>query len=157
MAWYNTNGHNCDTVLSTRIRFARNLTGYPFGGRLGDEKATEIIDKVGGLLSENGFEKIDFKALSPAEAMSYVEKHYASREFADKASPRALMMNEPCGYAVMLCEEDHIRMQCILPGLALLHPGKHLCSKYFLHNHIPSLPNHLGHVRGWAPCHILIK
>ena len=22
MAWYNTNGHNCDTVLSTRIRFA---------------------------------------------------------------------------------------------------------------------------------------
>lgn len=127
MAWYKTNGHNCDTVLSTRIRFARNLTGYPFGGRLGDEKATEIIDKVGGLLSENGFEKIDFKALSPAEAMSYVEKHYASREFADKASPRALMMNEPCGYAVMLCEEDHIRMQCILPGLALEDAYSSLC------------------------------
>ena len=127
MAWYNTNGKELDTVLSTRIRFARNLAGYPFGGRLTDEKANEIIDKVGSLLAQNGFEKIDFATLPATNAMSYVEKHYVSREFADKKTPHALMMNEPCGYAVMLCEEDHLRMQCILPGSALEEAYASLC------------------------------
>ena len=127
MTWYNQNGNQSDIVLSTRIRFARNLAGYAFGNRLGEDKATEIIEKVGGLLSENGFQKIDFSQISPLEAMSLVEKHYASRELADKKSPRALMLNEPCGYAVMLCEEDHLRMQCILPGLALEDAYASLC------------------------------
>lgn len=29
------------------------------------------------------------------------------------------MLNETCGLAVMLCEEDHVRIQCLLSGLAL--------------------------------------
>ena len=127
MAWYNKNGKQADTVLSTRIRFARNLAGYPFGKRLNDAKASEIVETVGSLLSENGFQKIDFSNLSSYEAISLVEKHYASREFAEKKTPHALMLNEPCGYAVMLCEEDHLRMQCILPGLALEDAYASLC------------------------------
>ena len=70
-------------------------------------------------MEEIGFSRIDFQTLPRLDALSYVEKHYVSREFADKKSPRALMINEPCGYAVMLCEEDHLRIQCILPGLSL--------------------------------------
>ena len=127
MAWYNKNGNQSDTVLSTRIRFARNLAGYPFGNRLSSEKASEIVEKVGSLLVENGFQKIDFSELTSHEALSLVEKHYASREFAEKKTPHALMLNEPCGYAVMLCEEDHLRMQCILPGLALEDAYASLC------------------------------
>lgn len=127
MAWYNQNGKEFDTVLSTRIRFARNLAGYPFGNRLSHEKASEIVEKVGSLLGENGFQRIDFSQLSQNEALSLVEKHYASREFAEKKTPHALMLNEPCGYAVMLCEEDHLRMQCILPGLALEDAYSSLC------------------------------
>ena len=127
MSWYNQSGKQSDTVLSTRIRLARNLAGYPFGKRLTDVKAAEIVDKVGSLLIRNGFEKIDFPSLSEAEAVSLVEKHYASREFVESQSPRALMLNEPCGYAVMLCEEDHLRMQCILPGLALEDAYSSLC------------------------------
>ena len=127
MAWYNKNGNQSDTVLSTRIRFARNLAGYPFGNRLSSEKASEIVEKVGALLVENGFQKIDFSALSSHEALSLVEKHYASREFAEKKAPHALMLNEPCGYAVMVGEEDHLRLQCILPGLALDEAYTALC------------------------------
>ena len=124
MAWYNIKGNNNDIVLSSRVRFARNLEGYAFGDRLPDEEATELIKNIGKLLSENGFEKA---SLSPLEAMSFVEKHYISREFAEKKRPHALMMNEPCGYAVMLCEEDHMRLQCILPGLALDEAYASLC------------------------------
>ena len=119
MSWYNTIGKNNDTVLSSRVRFARNLEGYPFDSRLDNEKANEIISRVGGLLEKNGFEKIDFNSLSRNEVGSYCEKHYVSHEFANKKTPHALMLNEACGLAVMLCEEDHMRIQCILSGLAL--------------------------------------
>ena len=127
MAWYNTIGNDGDIVLSSRIRFARNVAGMPFGNRLSDDKAKELIEKVETLLSDKGFEKIDFGKLSPLEAVSYVEKHYVSREFADSKAPHALMLNEPCGYAVMVCEEDHLRLQCILPGLALDEAYSSLC------------------------------
>jgi len=127
MTWYNNTGKEHETVLSSRVRFARNLSEYPFGSRLSSEKADEIINKVAPILENGGFEKIDFTKLSRTEALSYVEKHYVSREFAEKSTPHALMLNEPCGYAVMLCEEDHLRMQCILPGLALDEAYSSLC------------------------------
>lgn len=127
MTWFNDIGKESDTVLSSRIRFARNLAEYPFGSRLTAEKANEIIDKVAPVLENGGFNKIDFTKLTATEALSYVEKHYVSREFAEKRAPHALMLNEPCGYAVMLCEEDHLRMQCILPGLALEDAYTSLC------------------------------
>ena len=79
MTWYNDTGKECDTVLSSRIRFARNLSEYPFGSRLSPEKANEIIGKVAPVFENSGFEKIDFTRLSTAEALSYVEKHYVSR------------------------------------------------------------------------------
>ena len=127
MAWYDINGTQKDTVLSTRIRFARNLSGYPFGKRLAAEKASEIIEKVGGLLERGGFTKVDFSQLDAREAASYVEKHTVSREFVNQKTPHALMLNDACGYAVMLCEEDHIRLQCILPGFALNEAYESLC------------------------------
>lgn len=127
MTWYNDIGKEYETVISSRIRFARNLSDYPFGNRLSSENADEIINKIAPVLENGGFKKIDFTKLSSTEALSYVEKHYVSREFAEKSTPHALMLNEPCGYAVMLCEEDHMRMQCILPGLALDEAYSSLC------------------------------
>ena len=127
MTWYKDIGKEYETVLSSRVRFARNLSGYPLGSRLSSEKANEIIDKISPILQNGGFEKIDFKKLSRTEALSYVEKHYVSREFAEKSTPHSLMLNEICGYAVMLCEEDHMRMQCILPGLSLSEAYTSLC------------------------------
>lgn len=127
MTWYNDIGKESTTVLSTRIRFARNLADYPFDSRLSAEKADEIIEKLAPTFENMGFEKIDFSKISRIDAVSYVEKHYVSREFAEKKTPHSLMLNEPCGYAVMLCEEDHIRMQCILPGLALSEAYDSLC------------------------------
>lgn len=128
MAWYNKAGNNSDTVLSSRVRFARNLKGYPFDSRLSAEQATEIIDKVGGLFEKGGFERIDFTKLSPLEAGVFLEKHYVSRDFVSKKTPHTLMLNESMGLAVMLCEEDHMRIQSILPGLSLDEAFRNACA-----------------------------
>ena len=119
MAWYNTIGQSSDTVISSRVRLARNISGYPFASKLDAAGANEIIEKVSGTLESAGFRKIGFNDISPVMATSYVERHYVSPEFATKDSPHALLLQEAAGLAVMVCEEDHLRIQSILPGLAL--------------------------------------
>ncbi len=128
MAWYNKTGNNSDTVLSSRVRFARNLKGYPFDSRLSTEQAAEIINKVGGLFEKGGFDRIDFTEISPLEAGVFLEKHYVSRDFVSKKTPHTLMLNESMGLAVMLCEEDHMRIQSILPGLSLDEAFRNACA-----------------------------
>lgn len=119
MAWYNTIGQAADTVISSRVRLARNINGYPFASKLDANGANEIIEKVSAPLEASGFRRINFSDLSPIMATSYVERHYASPEFATKETPHALLLQEQSGIAVMVCEEDHLRIQCILAGLSL--------------------------------------
>ncbi len=119
MAWYNATGKSSDTVISSRVRLARNLVGYPFDGKLDPSAANEIIEKVSVPLEAAGFRKILFADISQIMATSYVERHYVSPEFATKTSPRALLLQENGGIAVMVGEEDHLRIQSILPGLSL--------------------------------------
>jgi len=47
------------------------------------------------------------------------EKHIISREFAEKEGPSALIKNEEKSVYIMVPEEDHLRIQCVLPGLDL--------------------------------------
>ena len=119
MSWYQSVGKSSDTVISTRVRLARNICGYPFASKLDAHGANEIIEKVSAPLEAAGFRKIHFADLSPIMATSYVERHYVSPEFATKDSPHALLLQEQIGASVMVCEEDHLRIQSILPGLAL--------------------------------------
>ncbi len=118
MAWYQVKGNEADVALSSRIRLARNLEGYPFGRRLDNKAAEEIIGRIEGALGED-FVKTDMSAITPMMAQAMVEQHRISRDFADAGGSRALFANDGKSVSVMACEEDHIRLQCILPGLAL--------------------------------------
>ena len=119
MSWYNQIGNDIDTVVSSRVRLARNLAGYPFPSKLSPEKAKEIIEKVSAAFSKKDLKKIDFSEISETMALSYVEKHYVSKDFVRSRLPHALLLSEKNGTAIMICEEDHLRIQSILPGLDL--------------------------------------
>ena len=119
MSWYQTPGKEQDVVISTRVRFARNLEDLPFVSRMEATHAEALIQRVGAVLETGGFIKTDFQSIPRATAYAFVEQHYASPGFIRVSLPHALYLNEPCNLSVMLCEEDHIRLQCILPGLSL--------------------------------------
>jgi Arginine kinase len=121
MAWYNKIGAENDVVISSRIRLARNLAGYPFASRIDKNTALEIIRKITDAVNccDKKYKVVDFAALTPAEARSYVENHSVSPEFIESALPHALIADEDEGVALMLCEEDHIRLQVLRPGFAL--------------------------------------
>ncbi len=119
MAWYHIPGNRQDAVICTRVRLARNLTDSPFPCRLDAARAREVIAKVGEVLGQNGFSKIDFADISRTAAQALVEQQYASPAALRESLPHALFLNEPCNLAVMVCEEDHVRIRSIRAGLAL--------------------------------------
>lgn len=108
--------NDIDVVLSSRIRFALNIKDYPFTSRLDDTSACEIIEKVGKALPD-GFTKTDFTDIDPISAESYAESRRVSSEFAHAKLPHVLF--ERSDTSVMVCEEDHIRLQVIKKGFDL--------------------------------------
>ena len=126
MAWYQVKGNDADVVFSSRVRLARNLEGYRFDRGLSKESAEEIIAKVENALGES-YIKTNLDDLSPTKTASLVEQHLISRDLAQKRGPRALFRNDGKSLSVMTPEEDHIRLQCILPGLALQDAYRFAC------------------------------
>ena len=116
MSWYNEKGEMQDVVLSTRVRLARNLNGYPFVSRLSDKQADEIIGKVCAALPDYSCEK--FFEGNAYKCRSYMEMHYVSPEFVSGENHRALLSGEGDKVKIMVCEEDHLRIQSILPGFS---------------------------------------
>lgn len=119
--WYETKSNN-DSVLSTRIRFARNLEDYPFPCRLDAAGREEVCRTVRDALSDVSGIKLNYiemNTLTPKQAVALAEKHLISPEFATPGKGRALLLSEDESVSIMLCEEDHIRIQVIKGGLDL--------------------------------------
>ncbi len=108
-----------DVVLSTRIRLARNLKQYPFPSRLDRDEKKAVCTLIKDTLEGEKLIYTDMEALSPTEAVSLAEKHLISAEFASNGTGRSLLLSENEDVSLMLCEEDHIRIQIIEPGLSL--------------------------------------
>ena len=115
---YAIHGGFTGLAASTRVRLARNVKGYPYRN-LTPGQLTEIANKVWDALSAapavaNGLHMTDVRAGSQ-EAMQLIEKHMISPEFAKKGGK--LIASDSGDIAIMLGEEDHIRLQVMGTGL----------------------------------------
>ena len=121
-AWMAAYGEHSDIVMSTRIRLARNLTGYRFPIACTEEEAM-AVDKavVGALLdaSDNSYSYTKMSELPALERQVLVEKHLISPQLANSDRQGAIILSDDETVSVMVNEEDHIRIQCICPGLQL--------------------------------------
>ena len=109
------------TVISTRVRLARNLEGYPFPSHLKDEKqAKEIIRLVtSGLSRLDDFRLYYMDGISEAEALSLKENHLISPNLIKNKRYSAALINREDSVSIMINEEDHLREHCIVKGLDL--------------------------------------
>ena len=123
--WYEKAGQQGGIVVSSRIRLARNLKNYPFPNKASLEQKKEIAQKVKLALEEsnstlaNSFSFISMEELSQIQAVSLVEKHLISPEFASDRKGRYLMLSKDESISIMINEEDHIRIQVLGSGLSL--------------------------------------
>ncbi len=123
MNWYEQKAPEDDIVISTRIRLARNLAGIPFPSRMSDNQRSEINELVRSAIenSNTPFAKslkfIAMKDVPENERFSMIERHIISPEFVSNCENRAIILSEDESVSIMIGEEDHLRIQVILPGL----------------------------------------
>ncbi|MCI9415071.1 MAG: protein arginine kinase [Clostridiales bacterium] len=121
--WYRLSGDEGDVVISTRVRLARNLNGIPFPAGMTLEQKQTVIRTVASALREGGegerFRLVEMGALPPREALSMVERHLVSPEFSRAGEGSALLLTGEEDVAVMVNEEDHLRLQVMRSGLDL--------------------------------------
>lgn len=123
--WYQTEGKNAETVISTRLRFARNLNGYPFPHLMSDGQKKEVNEKVrdaligGNSALRDSFTYLEADQLEPVQLAAMVERHLVSPEFASHPKGRALLFMKDESVSIMLNEEDHLRIQVMGSGLQL--------------------------------------
>lgn len=112
---------NSSNILSTRIRFARNLEATPFPAKLSPEKKKELLLKVKDT-AKNLFPNLDYidaMQLTTTQAGSLMEEHLISPEFANNREGAGLLLSKDKNTAIMLNEEDHLRIQTFEKGYAL--------------------------------------
>jgi len=133
--WLRGKGDNSDVVISSRVRIARNLSGFPFMTTASRADRLQILEvckrRLLGLAMGPGQRVmwVDLHAASADERDALVERQLISRNHAKgKLSSGRGSSDEPRGVAVilpeervsaMVNEEDHLRLQSIRSGLAL--------------------------------------
>ena len=121
--WYISSGNDSDVVISTRIRLARNLADTPFPIKMTNEQKRGVGKRVYAVLKNSemarDFDLIDMNEVDDAAAVSMVEKHLISPDFAKFRKNASLILSHDESVSVMLCEEDHIRLQVMSAGLNL--------------------------------------
>ncbi len=119
--WMEGKGPEAEIVISSRIRLARNIENYPFPYLSSDSQAEEVLDMVWKVL-QKGSDKmslIKISELEPLEREVLVEKHLISPLLVKESRNSAVVIGEDESISIMINEEDHLRIQCLFPGLQL--------------------------------------
>jgi protein arginine kinase len=120
-AWLSGSGPEHDIAICTRARLARNLQGYHFAPKLQEAESRELYDLVTQRLRQPGLPEqlgiVDLDTVDELERTVLVERHLISRELASSKRPSGVAVDEGEHVAIMIGEEDHLRMQVFAPGL----------------------------------------
>lgn len=122
--WLSGEGPFADVVMSSRVRLARNFAGFPFVNRAKRGDRLQIMDLAQRRILGCGLAPqmiwIDLNEQTPLDRSLLVERHLISREHAKGDEPRAVAISTPDErLSIMINEEDHMRLQVLLPGLSL--------------------------------------
>ena len=124
-AWTSADGPSSDVALSTRARLARNIEGIVFPTQARDADLKRAADLVLDAIYKAGespqrigaLRVIHPSRLTEFERLALVDARVASRRHVDGGSYRPIVLNDAGTLSLMVNEEDHLRIQCILPGL----------------------------------------
>jgi protein arginine kinase len=125
-SWMSEEGPESDIVLSSRIRLARNIDQFQYSFLNSSEEALKVIETVKSRIKKGSFantgnmDLLMMDELQPIQKRILVEKHLISPHLAENANHGACLLSENEEISIMINEEDHIRIQCLYPGLQLL-------------------------------------
>lgn len=156
--WLDKPGLEEDVVVSTRIRVARNIDNYKFPSLIEGEEAEKVIEDILKALEnvDGSYSFYRNSNLDEVERNVFVEKHLISPNLSKEVKYGSFFVKEDERATIMVNEEDHIRIQVLLPGLNI-EEGWKICSsiddelekniKYAFHEkfgYLTSCPTNVG-------------
>ena len=125
LKWFEKTDKNMPNAICSRIRLVRNLQEYPFPGRLSDDDAVEMIQKLKKGLKDlpdkdgSDYEYIALNQVSDLERRALKERRLLNDTLEKKKEPSGMIVSEDESVSLVLNGDDHIRMQFMAPGLCL--------------------------------------
>ena len=119
MNWYLQSGKESDVVISTRIRFSRNLPEFKF-----NLKDRQEVENLKSKIKENvynigyGLKYLELKDMDDITKQSLVEKNLISQEYAQNKNG-AILINDEENICIEINDEDHLKIQIFISGLEL--------------------------------------
>ena len=121
--WLRGSGPECDIVISSRIRLARNLADFPFISRATPQDRSRIEkairERILTMSPDSDLMYIELAQLEKVDRQFLVERHLISREHAEAQGARAVAIGRGEKFSLMVNEEDHLRIQVMQSGLDL--------------------------------------
>ena len=115
------------TMISSRIRLARNIKGIPFTTKCKPEDLEKVINIMNNEVNSLGYGLKLFRMdkIDNVTKLSLIEKHLISPEFVAKTENsitqnlKAILLNDDENICIMVNKEDHLRIQVFSAGLDL--------------------------------------
>lgn len=122
--WLKGTGPYSEIVFSSRVRLARNLEKIVFSNwanKQQQEQALAVIEPAVKELVNAKNEGLHLRMIdiSNVDKQFLVERHLISREHVTNLDAKAVSISSDETLSVMMNEEDHLRIQILLPGLTL--------------------------------------
>lgn len=121
--WLRGEGPMHDVVISSRLRLARNVAGSPFLSRCSDAQKRDLESRLRQDILDSHVSAetlyVDMVAASALDRQLLVERHLVSRQHADAPHPRGVAVSGNETVAIMVNEEDHLRIQVLRSGMQL--------------------------------------
>lgn len=118
--WYQGQGNNSDVVLYSEVRLSRNLADAPFPSRMSEEIRKSVTKKIYATVKSSPlateFDLINLAEVSPAQAQAYAEQRLITREHLKNRDKASFMLSKNEDVSVLLCEEDHIKINAFAAG-----------------------------------------
>ena len=121
--WLRGVGPRSEIVISSRIRLARNIAGFPFLSRCSARDRHALQSKVQDTILKDGLAPnifyVDLEAAPELDRQLLVERHLISRPHAAVEGARGVAISSDETLSIMVNEEDHLRIQVLRSGLQL--------------------------------------
>lgn len=112
------------TVLSSRVRLARNYEDLPFDAASKPDQAATCVARTTNAMALSGmgegFRLIRLGSLTDVQRRALAESHLISKDLLKEPATAAVLLRQEDSLSVMMNEEDHLRIQAIRPGMELL-------------------------------------
>lgn len=108
------------TVISSRVRLARNYTDLPFNLSSSPESAQALIARTVSAIEAAGlrdqFHLVQLSELTENQQKMLEEEHYVSEDLLKSPETAAALLDESQHLSIMMNEEDHLRIQAMCSG-----------------------------------------